>query len=147
MILREIKRNVSQTSVYRSILDEILKTGKNNKIIYQNDISIFSEKNELPDEDLNLNSEGSMIIFSISIIFIVNFFHTNPENFLFKFSETTKQFFELDHFTGKDYVNNFNSMNQVIDYFSDNIIPYLYNETSYYQKVIDTSSKGILILN
>jgi hypothetical protein len=146
MMLREIKKNVSKVSITRTIFDEILKTGDNNQILYQNDITIFSEISEQVDQDVNLNSEGSMVIMIISIIFIVNFFNTNPENLLYKYSETTKQFFELDHISGYDYVHNFDLIDQAVDYFSDKIIPYLYNQNSYYRKVINSTLKGIIIL-
>jgi hypothetical protein len=146
MMLREIKKNVSKVSITRTLMDEILQTGENNQIIYQNDITIFSEINEQADQDVNLNSEGSMVIIIISIIFIINFFHTNPENVLYKFTETTKQFFELDHISGYNYVHNFDYLDQAVDYFSDNIIPYLYYENSYYKKVIHTAYRGIIIL-
>ncbi len=142
MMIREVKRNITNQTFRSSIVEELLLTGENNYIQYQNDICIFSEMSEQVNNDLNINSEGSIIITLISIIFIMNFFQTFPQKYLYEFSKTTQEFFQIDHNTNENYFSNILNINQSIDYFANFVIPSLYNNQTYYQNIKNKFNKG-----
>ncbi len=143
MMIREVKKNITNQTFRSTIVEEILLTGENSYIQYQNDISIFSEVSEQVNNDLNINSEGSIIITLISVIFIINFFQTFPQKYLYEFSKTTQEFLQIDHITNENYFSKIHNLEEAINHFADFVIPSLYNNKTYYQNIKNKFNKGI----
>ena len=131
-MLREVKLNLTNNGVRSVILEEILKTGSKSYIKYLNDVTIFSENLIQSIEKTNLNTEGTVVIMIISLIFIVSFFITNPEKYLWEFKKTSQILFDLYN-NSTDFTQNVKSINDSIDYFINNVFPNLYNDNTYYK--------------
>lgn len=144
-MIREVQKNISNSSIRSKILDEIQKTGDDKLMKYQNDITIFSENEEQVNEDINLSSEGTLVIVIISILFIINFFDTNPQQYLYDYASTINQYVNVDINTGIDMTNKFQNLNQTIDFLVNSIIPTVYNNNTFYQNLINMKQSKLLI--
>ena len=134
-MLREVKLNLTNTGVRSAIHEEILKTGSKSYIKYLNDVTIFSENLIQFIEKTNLNTEGTVVIIIISFIFILSFFITNPEKYLWEFKKTSQILFDLYN-NSTDFTQNVKSINDSVDYFINNVFPNLYNDNTYYRNQI-----------
>ena len=134
-MLREVKLNLTNTGVRSAIHEEILKTGSKSYIKYLNDVTIFSENLIQFIEKTNINTEGTVVIIIISFIFILSFFITNPEKYLWEFKKTSQILFDLYN-NSTDFTQNVKSINDSVDYFINNVFPNLYNDNTYYRNQI-----------
>ena len=143
----KIKENVNETNARDAILDHIVMNieNKNTDFKYENDITIFSEIEDEELADLNSNSESFCVIFTVFVLFVINFLIVNPSDNFFQFNQSISNFFESDP-NGTDLLTDTNLRNftNIKNYFNDTVLKraYDYEGNTYNQEIKRFQNQG-----
>ena len=113
----EIQEQTSEALARELIFNYVLKNNdrKEKKILYENDISIFTDQDDQEILDLNNDSEGCTSFFLFSILFIINFLMLFDGNF-YEFSQTISDYLELD-IQSNSMIDTISNFTDVYKYF------------------------------
>ena len=130
----QIQEQTSEALAREVVFNYVLKNNdkKEKKILYENDISIFTDQEDQEILDLNNESEGYISFFLFSFLFIINFQMLFQANF-YEFNQTISDYLELDS-QSNSMIDTMATFDDVYNYFENN------TNTSVTKKVYDSES-------
>ena len=139
----EIQEQTSEALARELVFNYVLKNNdrKEKKILYENDISIFTDQDDQEILDLNNDSEGCTSFFLFSILFIINFLMLFDGNF-YEFSQTISDYLELD-IQSNSMIDTISNFTDVYKYFNASITRKVFDNESTYKLEFDRLDPSI----
>ena len=124
--LIKVSKNLSPEFAREAIFDYVKLKNNESEVIYEEDITIFSELSDDPLENIEATSKNCLLTLVLAVVYILNFLFVFPQNNFFDLKSSFSSRFDLVDEIQKDNTSP-SKIESLRNLFINNILKYIYD--------------------